>query len=146
MDGGRQVPILWSTSVVTLVRSSEFCCGPLHFYWPHVPVVLGHEASVFREPGLPIYRPVTLALQIQVVSKSNKNFWSLHHLWVELDHWMPPFHWDRSRVKLANDATIHCHVRFWQNHIFQSSIFRSDSHLLEDCWHLCLHPIPENWK
>lgn len=84
-------------AVITLVGSGEFCGGTRDPYGAEVAGAPGYVAFVFGESRLPVYRPVAPALQLQRGSGFDHNLRSLHHLRVEPDHWMSPFHCDGIR-------------------------------------------------
>lgn len=79
-------------AVKTFVGSGEFCGGTRDLYGAEVAGAPGHVASVFGESRLPDNRPVTPALQLQRGSGFDHDLRTLHHLRVEPDHWMSPFH------------------------------------------------------
>lgn len=79
-------------AVETLVGSGELCSGMLHPDGADVAGAPGHVAFVFGESGLPAYGPVALAPQLQRGSRFDHKFRTLHHLGVEPDDWVSPFH------------------------------------------------------
>lgn len=84
-------------AVKALVGSGEFCSGMRDPYGAEVAGAPGHVAFVFGESGLPVYGPVTPALQLQRGSGLDHDLRTLHHLRVEPDHRMSPFHCDGIR-------------------------------------------------
>lgn len=92
MNRGGQVTMLLPGTVKTPVGSGEFCGGMRDPYDAEVAGAPGHETFVLGESRLPVYRPIAPALQLQRGSGFDHNLWTLHHLRVEPDHWMSPFH------------------------------------------------------
>lgn len=94
-------------TVKTLVGSGELCSGMLDPDGADVAGAPGHVAFVFGESGLPVYRPVALALQLQRGSGFDHKLRTLHHFRVEPDHWVSPFHCDGIRHKSVSALYTH---------------------------------------
>lgn len=94
--------VLWPGTVKTLVGSGELCRGMLHPDGADVAGAPGHVAFVFGESGLPVYRLVALTPQLQRGSGFDHKLRILHHLRVEPDHWVSPFHWwDQASISFS---------------------------------------------
>lgn len=89
--------LLRPDAVKTFVGSGELCGGTRDPYGAEVAGAPGHVAFVFGESRLPVYRPVAPTLQLQRSSGFDYDLRTLHHLRVEPDHWMSPFHCDGIR-------------------------------------------------
>lgn len=89
-------------TVKTPVGAGEFCGRLLDPDGAEVAGAPGHVAFVFGEPRLPVHGPVALTLQLQRGSRFDHNLRALHHLRVDPDDWMSPFHCqNQARVTLS---------------------------------------------